>query len=326
MKRCIACVLCVASVIALCGSVSIASEVAAEAAQPREMRAPHRPAMFVHGRPLGTSSLHVSHRLRDPDVGINGRPWLSQPIMNGHDGPRASDMTCEEPGAWRYGALGDELRTAYVRVNTLTIGISPWQRIEPRGLKHLEAARNKWLADRGYTGGVRTVRNDALHMPQPPMHAPHAAGEGMMIEDGTLQTTAPRTPETIEPRATFRINPEVPRFRKRMQVRSPFGSGNWALAPDQCKTGTVGPSVVTVRGEMSMGGTAAGITKVLPAGTSAASVVAQAKALEKSTAQASNSPAAQDKTPQKATVQEVKAETTPVAQAEQLEMSAKPQG
>jgi hypothetical protein len=270
-----ACVLCV-----LTTAGAATAQQTAPAAK-RAEQAKERPRIVAPGRyigALGTSSVHVQPRVRDADVGLNGRLWVSHPIVNrpGMDGPRPEDRTCDEPGAFRYGAPGEELRSAYVRVGLLSIGISPWQRIEPRGLKNLEQARNKWLADRGYTGGVRTIRNDALHMPehaQDEGHASHAnvSNEGATQSDSDTLTASPA--RTIEPRATFRVQPETPRFRKRMQVRTPFGSGNWVLAPNECTKATVGPSVATVRGERS-----AGVTMVLPRGMSAASVVAQAKA------------------------------------------------
>jgi hypothetical protein len=271
MKLSIVRVLGLLSVVGVCGSIAQAAGAEATISQPREVRPAPRPAMFVYSRPLGTSSLHGLHRLRDPDVGATGRPWISQPIMNeaGVHGPRLEDRTCEEPGAFRYGAPGDDLRTAYVRVNTLTIGISPWQRIEPRGLKHLENARNRWLADRGYTGGVRTIRNDALHMQT---HREHdrfdAAHASLMNDEVHTHDGAVIRPEAVEPRATFKIAPDVTRFRKRMQVQTPWRPTNFVLGSQDCSMATVGPSVATVRGEQK-----ASVTLVLPRGTSAASIV-----------------------------------------------------
>ncbi len=264
----------------------------------------------------GTRSLHVQSRLRDPDAGINGRLFVTQPITStdAFAGPRPEDRTLEEPGAWRYGAPGEELRTAYVRVGTLSIGISPWQRIEPRGLKHLENARNKWLADRGYTGGVRTVVNDALRAAEShqPMHAATPAPDDMLTQAPAADAPAQAQPQdTIQPRATFRVDPNTPRFRKRMQVRSPFGTGNWVLAPTQSTQirATVGPSVLTVRGERN-----AGVTLVLPAGTSASEALRTASKPAQPAEALENAPAAAPEAAQ-ATAEATQEVTEPAAKA-----------
>lgn len=73
---------------------------------------------------------------------------------------------CRTMQAARFGAVGDEHRRVYARVGHSTISFSPWLMIESRGLQNLEHLRVEWLRREGFTGGVRTFRNDAGAAPE----------------------------------------------------------------------------------------------------------------------------------------------------------------
>jgi hypothetical protein len=63
--------------------------------------------------------------------------------------------------------------------------------------RRAEDARQQWLKDNNYVGGVRTFVNDAVlyNLPAP----------------------KPRT-QSIEPRGVIQLNPEVPAYKSRMKV------------------------------------------------------------------------------------------------------------
>ncbi|MDX2132648.1 MAG: hypothetical protein SFY69_11420 [Planctomycetota bacterium] len=118
---------------------------------------------------------------------INGRVWESDHA--GHD-------TCETPGAAAYGAH-DDGQTVYARVGELTIGISPWQRWNDESFPMHEAARQQWLKEQGYTGGVRTFVNDLSH------------AEGHVTQ-----------PREIRPHFIIPVPEDAVRFRSRMEVNA----------------------------------------------------------------------------------------------------------
>lgn len=131
--------------------------------------------------------------------GFNGRLWMTRPIMG--------------PGHGPYAQVGDELRQAYgappgddtlilARHNQTLQLISPWRAMDSRVFSGLEADRQQWLRDNGYTGGVRTFVNDA-YVGHGPMHGPQG-----MHGDHAVN----------EPRAVIEIDPTVTKFRKRMRV------------------------------------------------------------------------------------------------------------
>ena len=146
---------------------------------------------------------------------VNGRVWES-----GYSGGCTS-------GSEHYGVHDHNDTLILVRVGTVSHAISPWERIDEPGLKHLERARNRWLNDHGFTGGVRTFVNDA--------HARHGHGHdhdhdgdhvSRTSSPGRLlrpvapdlsQVVAPRT-RTILPRATIHVPVEVTKYRSRMRV------------------------------------------------------------------------------------------------------------
>src|SRR5438874_5197288 len=112
-------------------------------------------------RPIATAAPYpagLADDVRRP--GFNGRMWVSRPLLGARqEGPYAVDEG--SPGSEAYGAFDHAAATVYARVGHILVGVSPWQSINQGGLKRLEAARNFWLKEQGYTGGVRTMINDA---------------------------------------------------------------------------------------------------------------------------------------------------------------------
>lgn len=201
-------------------------------------------------------SNHSQHRALSGCCYVNGREWVSS-----HD-------SCCHSGASAYGVHDDDDTRILVRVGNVQVGISPWKRIDAFGLRHLEDARNRWLHAHGFTGGVRTFRNDAYA----PAHQ-HAHAEGGLVRlpaaDDRLEVRALPIRESIQPRATITLPVETPRFRQRMRV----DAGSNCAAPvivvrrraafanqiaDCAWRGNAG--VATIRGEAS----ASGVIRVLP--------------------------------------------------------------
>jgi hypothetical protein len=89
------------------------------------------------------------------------------------------------------------------------VGINPWVEMRGPGLAHLEAGRQEWLAERGYTGAVRTFMNDANFVD---------------VHDQVRQAAAPAAEAVdapIAPRAVIELAPDAPRHRSRMRVEAP---------------------------------------------------------------------------------------------------------
>jgi hypothetical protein len=190
---------------------------------------------------------------------MNGRLWVS---------PSSQEPSCDIPGRSAYGAGPDDHSRFYVRFGHTRVGFSPWQRLEGRAYRFAENARQQWLRDHGYVGGVRTFVNDALH-------AQHSAANQFgneVAQDALVQgfdqdfvesDAAPATviaPQVIVPRATISLPPETPRFRKRMRVYNDAG----ICAPQYRSAG-----VVTIRGDAH----ASGVIRVIPAAAPASVVV-----------------------------------------------------
>lgn len=146
---------------------------------------------------------------------MNGRLFVGRPIIGGMaDHGRASDA---EQAAASYGAYGEAGTRGRAQVEglfrfhpTTTVEFSPWtpvpeqqrspytdsfSRAQRKMALRAEDARQQWLKDNNYTGGVRTFVNDAT------MYAPRMQ---------------PRT--EIQPRGVIEVNPEVPAFKSRMHV------------------------------------------------------------------------------------------------------------
>jgi hypothetical protein len=155
-------------------------------------------------RPIATPSLYppgMADDVRRP--GYNGRLWVSRPIMGSvQQGPYAVDSGT--PGTESYGAYGSENDPiVYARVCHLVVGVDPWQTIPQAGYRRYEQARNFWLQEQGYTGGVRTFVNDAYVW-----KSDQAAGE-------QHASSAKSDPA---PRATIQLPADMPRQRRRIRV------------------------------------------------------------------------------------------------------------
>lgn len=159
------------------------------------------PGYYDGGRALATRMPHPEGQadsVRRP--GFNGREWLSQPSGNDEE-HSARDWRTPSPSA--YGASEDSHAIVYVRVGQVIVTINPWERQEGFERRHLEQARQDWLKEHGYIGGVRTFTNDSK-----PTKTADASEKALP-----------------QPRATIQLSPEVTRFRSRMQVqREPMKS------------------------------------------------------------------------------------------------------
>lgn len=92
------------------------------------------------------------------------REWVGRPVIGGQ--PQVHPLSWGGPGPARYGAREDSFEGVNARVGNVVIGLSPWERIDGEGsLARMESARQQWLRDRGYVGGVRTFRNPKYHGP-----------------------------------------------------------------------------------------------------------------------------------------------------------------
>lgn len=157
---------------------------------------------------------------------VNGRVFTGAVII----GPKDSAKAC--PDAARYGAgdmAGDSIR---VRVPGLfgfescgrSFEISPWHPVglvadgnnwsNPYKSAHrklagrIEAARQQWLKDNNFVGGVRTFVNDAAAAKKadaPAAKSPQAKAES----------------EKIEPRAVIELPPDMPRLKAKVRVLGP---------------------------------------------------------------------------------------------------------
>lgn len=127
--------------------------------------------------------------------GFNGRVWVGREIVGGQPTVWRADWC--SPGPARYGAHEYNHATAYVRVNTLAIPISPWCSFTRGGDSVFERGRTQWLRERNYVGGVRTFvhpsRIEHTHAP----YAHHWA-------EGSHR-------RHVEPRATIRMSHPVTR-------------------------------------------------------------------------------------------------------------------
>lgn len=97
--------------------------------------------------------------------GFNGQAWRGETCIGGVD---SWAVNSGEPGATAYGASGDEGRVAHLRVGQYVVGVNPFEEIRAEGkemprhlLSAMEDARNDWLKQNGYVGGVRSFTNDA---------------------------------------------------------------------------------------------------------------------------------------------------------------------
>ncbi len=167
---------------------------------------------FSGERSLATVRPYPQHRADDVRrPGFNGRAWQGRPIIGGvHTG---YPVGWPDPGPEAYGAIGHEQARVYVVVGHQVISISPWVKLEGRANIPLEHARQEWLKERGYVGGVRTFVNDAYVVGEHDHDDDH-------VEGGRDHASNEGKPNggKIEPRGVIELAPDVPRFKSRMQV------------------------------------------------------------------------------------------------------------
>lgn len=155
--------------------------------------------------------------------GFNGRLYVRRPVIGGVN---AWAVASGNPGADYYGASGADGITVglcYEPIRPFDGAgygvISPWDVVNDRAYRRnpytnaysrardkaadrLEAARQDWLRDNGYTGGVRTHVNDAALL-------------------GLMNDTDGREASLPTPRATIRLPEDAPRLKRNMRVEGP---------------------------------------------------------------------------------------------------------
>lgn len=157
---------------------------------------------------------------------INGRLWVNRPMM----GPEPAPLVplFRSPGPEYYGAIDNLDARVPVRVGHVVVSISPWERIDQPGLRRLEEARQFWLKENNYTGGVRMFINDR-HLWAPP--GTHAETSGVQtFTNGRQQAEESEIPRAVpEPRATIQLAPDQPRRRRPLRVED-TGRISWPMA------------------------------------------------------------------------------------------------
>ncbi|MBX3376763.1 MAG: hypothetical protein KF678_07150 [Phycisphaeraceae bacterium] len=152
------------------------------------------------GRPIATAAAYPVGMADDVHrPGFNGRLHVTRPVIGGMQGPYATEASLL---ADRYGAFGDEYAVVYARVGSLVVGINAFEPITKNGLRRFEQARNFWLQEQGYTGGVRTFVNDAYLFRK---------------ADGSPRAESSAKPE---PLATIKLPDDMPRRKNRLRVEA----------------------------------------------------------------------------------------------------------
>ncbi|QYU67797.1 hypothetical protein J4558_23415 [Leptolyngbya sp. 15MV] len=150
----------------------------------------------------------------------SGRLWVGRIVMGGVEGGASGSVHAE-----RYGAADQagtrvmvEVEGLFAFQKSVVAVIDPWQPQNDRSGRRnpytnpftnahdalgdrLEAARQQWLKDNGYVGGVRTFVNDAALVGKPKAEA-----------------DASKSGERIEPRATIQVSPEAVRPARPFRV------------------------------------------------------------------------------------------------------------
>ncbi|MDX2146695.1 MAG: hypothetical protein SFZ23_04165 [Planctomycetota bacterium] len=205
-----------------CASICLGSSPQVAQVISYEYRSPRRIATI---RPYPANRVDDVHR-----PGFNGRLWIGESFRGGQQ--TVWPLGWGDPGPEGYGALDNPWQTVYARVDHQVIPLNPWIRIPDTGLQDFERARNEWLRERGYVGGVRTFVNDA-HLSQHIDRERARFGQA----DGTMDLTHEHSPtaqdsallsdattpgdargKAIAPRATITIPDDAPRFRSRQRV------------------------------------------------------------------------------------------------------------
>jgi hypothetical protein len=145
-------------------------------------------------------------------AGFNGRLWIGRPIVGGL--PETYPLGWGDPGPGAYGAGEYDFSSVHARVGQTIASFSPWEYVKGRGLRSLEMSRQKWLDERGYTGGVRTFVND-LHVDK------YLESQGVRLSHAETAEPEPVVSKRSapEPRATIHMPDDQPRFKSRMQVQ-----------------------------------------------------------------------------------------------------------
>lgn len=156
----------------------------------REDRALATPRAYPSGR---ADSVHRP--------GFNGRLYVTLSTPGPVTTHYATDSLAES-----YGAAGHEDAAVHAVIGQNIVTMSPWVTIDGDGRKNFEKARQQWLKEHNFVGGVRTFVNDAYIAKHLPQHA-------------MAKAESKPSRGTIEPRAVIQIAPETPRLRSKMQVR-----------------------------------------------------------------------------------------------------------
>ncbi len=152
----------------------------------------------------------------DEETPVNGRLFRGVPIIGGVDVGPKNDLA---RAAAEYGAedqadlrIQTDVEGLFRFHPTTTVEFSPWtpvmaqknspasdpySRAHEKLARRAEEAREQWLRDNNYVGGIRTFVNDAELYPPPPE---------------AKKTQLP------EPRGVIELSPDVPAFRSRMHV------------------------------------------------------------------------------------------------------------
>jgi hypothetical protein len=179
-------------------------------------------------RRIATIAPYPSGRADDVHrPGFNGKLWIGE----AHVGPRNTDwpLGWGDPGPAAYGALDDQFARVYARVGHVVVGVSPWIELPRQQLGRFEAARQEWLKERGYVGGVRTFVNDA-HLAAWRGGHPSAVAAPVDDELITMHSTMNKLgsggeARKITPRATFQKPDDVVKIKGRQRVNAEQGQG-----------------------------------------------------------------------------------------------------
>lgn len=170
-------------------------------------------------RRLATIASYPSGRADDVRrPGFNGKLWIGE----SHVGPKNTHwpLGWGDPGPTAYGALDEQFSRVYARIGHVVVGISPWIELPRQELGRFESARQEWLKERGYVGGVRTFVNDA-HLGSWLGEQPSATAAPVDDELITMNTPSEvGERRTIMPRATIQKPDDVVKIKGRQRVNA----------------------------------------------------------------------------------------------------------
>lgn len=152
----------------------------------------------IHNGLLVTAPPEDETRVYTPGYSANrARLWVSDDVKD----VRSRRAWRGNPGPVAYGAVAacDQERVQ-VRVYNQRVSVGAFQAVQGEGWSNLEAGRQQWLAERGYTGGVRTFIHPA-RIRAMQAEARQAQGE-QACED---RATADGEGGTPQPSATIRL-------------------------------------------------------------------------------------------------------------------------